>query len=134
MAAKGGRIDFMFLGPPYPTAGSSAATCSFITLLEQPLCLFLFLDILCDGLILRNQIDIPLGWYCSFLSAEKTGLVPYLLNLKRVNIPTSSGRISGRLQSSKQMESFKIDYIWCKSIITPCRNYVIFTTSKTMML
>ena len=25
MAAKGGRIDFMFLGPPYPTAGSDAA-------------------------------------------------------------------------------------------------------------
>ena len=25
MATKGGRIDFMFLGPPYPTAGSATA-------------------------------------------------------------------------------------------------------------
>ena len=25
MAAKGGRIDFMFLGPPYPAAGSATA-------------------------------------------------------------------------------------------------------------
>ena len=25
MAAEGSRIDFMFLGPPYPTAGSATA-------------------------------------------------------------------------------------------------------------
>ena len=25
MAAEGGRIDFMFLGPPYPAAGSATA-------------------------------------------------------------------------------------------------------------
>ena len=28
MAAKGGRIDFMFLGPPYPAAGSDAGWAS----------------------------------------------------------------------------------------------------------
>ena len=27
MAAKGGRIDFMFLGPPYPATGSATVFC-----------------------------------------------------------------------------------------------------------
>ena len=61
MAAKGGRIDFMFLAPPYPAAGSATGYASYwnaflvnINLSLQPMDLYLWIFIRDKGYCIGN--------------------------------------------------------------------------------